>query len=763
MATPPVLPLKFLLLEESEAEAEIIQTLLAGSHFEIQLSRQATLGTAGAAIRREAFDLVLCGQHFAGGQSTQVLAILQANGRECPVIVFAASEAEKLPPESLPDGIFDCLVRPGLNSAELDKAICQSLRTAAERQKRKLAEARLDEKSRLLNSIFEVTDEALLILTENYLIQSANPAAASLLDSTEEALVGETFPFEINPIGSTELEIPDRAGHTRTILLSSIEMGAESGLRLLVRMKDVTDEYAIRRDLDLEQKRLAMTLDSINDAVITSDSQNRVEQLNQRACELTGFTSGEARGRVLGEVLRLKHPTTGAFLQGGCIELLERAFLEVHNRVGITLEPLRGGDARLVTAEMRRLEDEAGEPQGCVTILRDVTQQRRAEAEIFKSEKLHSIALMAGGIAHDFNNILSSILGNLSIVLMETEEGSETYLKLNAAEKAALQAKSLTQQLLTFARGGAPVLEVTTVKNLVKECALFVMRGSNVKCKITCVNDLWHVDADEGQISQVIINLIINADQAMPDGGTIELNLDNVVVAKGAVKGLEPGNYVTIEVKDSGIGIPPESIDRVFDPYFTTKEKGNGLGLASSYSIVRGHRGMITVHSTLGSGSSFIVYLPKSPKAPAAEAKQAEIPEKAEAKPGAESKRSYRILVMDDMEDMMHVAGEILTALGHEVECTADGAAAIEAYKHAKENGKPFDAVVFDLTVPGGIGGEEASEILLAYDPELKAIASSGYTNSNIMTDFSDSAFSAVVPKPYRISEMREALKRVLG
>ncbi len=763
MAMHPVIPLKILLLQEAGPEATHIAELLHNSHFDIAMTHQTALGGATAVIRREFFDLILCHSKFAGGQPDPVLTSLEDNGKASPLILLSdADEPDRLA-DDLPPGVYDCLNWADLSCAKLDNAIYRTLRAAALEEKKELAGSKLKETHQLLCSIFGTMDEAFLILSEDYTIESANNAAAVLLDARENELIGETFPFAINSEGSTELEIADAEGNTRTVELSAIELAVYSRFHLLVRIKDITEILTSREDLSRERQRLAMTLDSITDAVISSDKTGRVEQMNRRACELTGYMPGEAIGRVLGDVLRLKHPVSGALLKGDCSELLQRDFLDVHNRVGITLEPVRGGSSRLITAEMRRFDGEDGNPRGCVAVLRDVTQQRKAEAEIFKSEKLHSVALMAGGIAHDFNNILSSILGNLSIVLMQTEEDSVIFQKLTAAEKAALQAKSLTKQLLTFARGGAPVLEVTTIKELVKECALFVMRGSNVKCKITCVNNLWPVDADEGQIAQVIINLIINADQAMPNGGTIELNLDNVFVREGSVNGLEPGKYAAIEVKDSGIGIPPESIDRVFDPYFTTKETGNGLGLASSYSIVRGHHGVITVKSELGTGSCFTVYLPKSSKkAIAPKGAPVTASESAATTAEPEPPKSRRILVMDDMEDMMQVAGEILTALGHEVECTADGAAAIEAYKRAKEAGRPFDAVVFDLTVPGGMGGEEASEILLAYDPELKAIASSGYTNSNIMTDFSDSAFSAVVPKPYRISEMRDALRRIL-
>ena len=395
------------------------------------------------------------------------------------------------------------------------------------------------------------------------------------------------------------------------------------------------------------------------------------------------------------------------------------------------------------------------------TILRDITNQKKAEDELFKSEKLESISLLAGGIAHDLNNMLTAILGNISILRIELGESHQHSAKLVAAEKASLQARLLTQQLLTFSKGGAPALEVTTISEMVEECAQFILRGSKVKCSIEKDDDLWPVDADKGQVSQVVNNLIINANQAMPDGGDIRIRMRNLQVRHAEVPALKLGDYICIEVGDEGIGISPHNLKKIFDPYFTTKTKGNGLGLASSYSIIKMHRGTITADSSIGKGSIFRVYLPKSMQiAPAANPFEAEKEE-----PASEGihRGKGRILVMDDMEAMMVVAGEILTVLGYDVEYSTNGNEAIKSYKTAKDAGDPFDACVFDLTVPGGMGGEEAANILIDYDPNLVAIASSGYTTSDVMSDYKNSAFKAVLPKPYRIKEMSDVLHELLN
>tara|TARA_E500000178_G_scaffold355900_1_gene430444 strand:+ start:5453 stop:7417 length:1965 start_codon:yes stop_codon:yes gene_type:complete len=373
-----------------------------------------------------------------------------------------------------------------------------------------------------------------------------------------------------------------------------------------------------------------------------------------------------------------------------------------------------------------------------------------------ENEALQSVGHLVGGIAHDFNNILTAVLGNLSIVRMAMETTHEEAERLTTAEKAVHQAKSLTRQLLTYAKVGALETEATTLEELVSDSAAFILRGSNVAYELTAEPDLWMVDADKGQINQVINNLLINADQAMPMGGMLTLRLENQEMKEGDSATLASGSYVCLEVRDNGAGIPAENLARIFDPYFTTKESGNGLGLASCLAIVRRHGGILTVDSKLGVGSCFRVLLPRSNRA------KEETPTDEADESGLPPKGSGRILIMDDMEPMKLVAGEILTLLGYEVHLTSDGLEAIEAYREAMKAGRPFRAVVFDLTVPGGMGGEEACRQLRADDPKLRAIASSGYSTSNVMSDWNAHGFDAVIAKPYRIKDIGWILHRVL-
>jgi CheY-like chemotaxis protein len=267
------------------------------------------------------------------------------------------------------------------------------------------------------------------------------------------------------------------------------------------------------------------------------------------------------------------------------------------------------------------------------------------------------------------------------------------------------------------------------------------------------MKDLWPVEVDEGQISQVISNLAINADQAMPEGGVVNVTVENITLRQGEVVTLPPGKYIRISIEDSGMGIAAEHLSKIFTPYFTTKQKGSGLGLATSYSIINKHGGVITVTSKVGTGTAFLIYLPASDK---------EVPKKEKAEPAAIT-GSGRILIMDDEESVRNTAGEILAHAGYRVGYANDGAEAIDRYLGAMEAGDPFDAVILDLTIPGGMGGQETLEKLLEIAPEAKAIVSSGYAHGPIMADYREHAFKGVIAKPYRTDELCRVVQKVLN
>jgi len=387
-----------------------------------------------------------------------------------------------------------------------------------------------------------------------------------------------------------------------------------------------------------------------------------------------------------------------------------------------------------------------------LNFLSDITEKRQLEEELLKAQKLESIGVLAGGIAHDFNNILASIMGNISLAKLDADPKDRIYDFLEKAEKASKRATGLTQQLLTFSRGGAPVKKVSSVSDVIVDCATFVLSGSKVRCDFDLPTDLWPVEIDVDQISQVIQNIIINADQAMPYGGIIRIRGANITVGANYGLPLTPGRYVKIAIQDLGSGIPEVYLNKIFDPYFTSKQNGVGLGLATAYSIIRRHDGHIGVESQIGVGTTFTVYLPTSKEEAigASEEKRDPLPDRG------------KILAMDDEVMIRELIGHMLRRLGYDAEVARDGEEAVHLYRCAFEAGAPFDGVILDLTVPGAMGGKATLDKLREINPDVKAIVSSGYSNDPIMSNYKNYGFCGVVVKPFNMQKLSETLKSVL-
>jgi two-component system, cell cycle sensor histidine kinase and response regulator CckA len=362
--------------------------------------------------------------------------------------------------------------------------------------------------------------------------------------------------------------------------------------------------------------------------------------------------------------------------------------------------------------------------------------------------------VLAGGIAHDFNNLLTAIMGNVSMASAEAGDRAELRQFLHEADLACARARDLTQQLLTFSKGGAPIRKTALLRDVIHDSARFATHGSNARCECQLPADMWPVEADTGQISQVIQNIVINATQAMPEGGTIQIACRNIPAGDGIKLGLGPGRYVRISIQDQGSGIRPEHLAKIFDPYFSTKQRGSGLGLATVYSIVKRHEGTIKVHSQLGKGACFDIYLPASDHLPA-------IP--SQSMPATRFSGSGHVLVMDDEQPVLKLVVKMLAKLGCQPLSAQDGAEAVRLYAEAKAQGRIIDAVILDLTVPGGMGGRQALKQMQAIDPAVKAIVSSGFSNDPIMAQYRDYGFAAVVPKPYGLDSLAAVLGEVLG
>ncbi len=520
-------------------------------------------------------------------------------------------------------------------------------------------------------------------------------------------------------------------------------------------VRDVTSRRQAELVLAEEKERLAVTLRCIADGVITINLEGKIIFVNRVAEELTGWEQADAVSRPLSDVFRITDKKTGAPLCG----LLESALARGET---ITLPPntmltTRDGTERLIADSAAPIRDEDSQPRGLVIVFRDVTHEVRTEQELLKVRKLESVGLLAGGIAHDFNNILVAILGNLNLATQMLDTQHEAAPILDDAVKASLRAKELTNQLLTFAKGGNPVKELSSIAEVIEDSARFVLHGAKTKCIFDFADDLWLVDIDKGQISQVIQNIILNSQHAMPEGGTINVSCSNVSDSSRELAPLDPEKkFIRIAIADTGIGIQDALLEKIFDPYFTTKSEGSGLGLAISHSIIEKHNGHISAWSQPGKGTIFYIYLPAVPEENLAAERHGD-------DDLVHEQSGMKILLMDDDEMVRRVSGNMLEFMGHQVAHAEDGHQAIELYRNAFEAGRPFDVVIMDLTIPGGMGGQEAVQELHGIDPDARVIVSSGYSNDPILADYRKYGFEAAIVKPFDMKELSSVIRQSVG
>jgi PAS domain S-box-containing protein len=541
----------------------------------------------------------------------------------------------------------------------------------------------------------------------------------------------------------------DAQGKTVWLLTSGIPLLDENGDLLGYRGVDrditsIKQALAALRDSEHKYRLIVQNLPAV---VFRGYADWRVEFFDEKVAELTGYTKEEFNaGKVKWSDLMFAEDLPRA----------REVFLRALKANKLYAREYRitkkGGEVVWIQVRGQIICNQDGTVELVNGVFFDITDRKKAEEERIKFSKLESLGLLAGGIAHDFNNLLTGILGNLSLCLMDPGIERDFQERLLEAEKACDQARVLARQLLTFAKGGSPIKKITKLDQILEESGSLGCRGSQVRYEFHLPPDLWAVEVDVGQINQVFQNIIINAVQAMPLGGIIKIYGENVVIGAESDVPLSPGSYVKIVIQDQGVGIPAEYLPQIFDPYFTTKPKGSGLGLATSYSIIKNHHGHIAVESTLKKGTTFTLYLPGM-------ADKVTPPLQG---PAELVKRNGRILVMDDEEIVQRVLGKMLSYLGYRPDFAKDGEEALNMFVAAQEAGQEFEAVILDLTVPGGMGGREAMEKLLMIDPHVKAIVSSGYFDDSVMADFQSYGFSGVICKPYKIDELGRTLNEII-
>jgi two-component system cell cycle sensor histidine kinase/response regulator CckA len=510
-------------------------------------------------------------------------------------------------------------------------------------------------------------------------------------------------------------------------------------------------KHAMERKLKQSEHWLATTISSLNDAIITTDADGQITLLNPTAIALTGWSHEDAIGKPLHEILCVLDESTRTRDANLLATLLSKPTNHSLDLTGLLVS--RMGDEIPIQYHVAPIRDAADQTLGAVIVFRDVTEQRRREQESLRVQKLESLGLMAGGVAHDFNNLLSVVVNNLTLLKMRLNPQDEVYRRLELLEKSLWRGAELTQQLLTFAKGGAPVRKPTNIAALLHEAADLALSGSAVHPNFRLAQDLWPAEVDVGQMGHALHNLFLNAKEAMPTGGQIEIYAENTHLIAEQNPPLKSGNYVWIALRDYGAGIAPENLGHVFDPYFTTKPHGSGLGLATVHSIVKRHEGHITVDSAPGVGTTFSIYLP---------AVEQPSDQQEPARPETLMTGKGRILLMDDEDLIREATGALLEHLGYTYACASDGAEAVALYREAMTTGQRFDVVILDLTVPGGMGGQEALALLQTMDPAVKAIVSSGYFHDPIVANYQSHGFSGVVSKPYTIEEMSDTLHRLI-
>ncbi|WP_371804773.1 PAS domain S-box protein [Candidatus Lokiarchaeum ossiferum] len=626
------------------------------------------------------------------------------------------------------------------------------------------AEVMLAENEEKFSAFFHDSMDAILITNIEGKITECNQKALKLLGFSRENLYMKPFHeffhatkqqvstqqfFQILDVDHVQFETQLTKKNKSVIYVEIQAIKFEVGQKQMIQciIRDITVRKLAENNLIKSREQLAVTLRVIGDGVITTDTNGKIVLINKVAENLTGWTQEEAIGKDIMTVFKIidtvsleprENPIKRAIKNGGFEEYIRKTSLIS-----------KTGNSYSISESGKLILDKQSQIQGIVIVFHDITEKQKMEEIFYKNQKIESIGVLAGGIAHDFNNFLTTILGNLTIAQTSGGDNSDLQEILEEAEKACIRARDLTKQLLTFSKGGAPIKEITTIQELILDTTNFTLRGTKCAKKITFQDNLWSVDIDKGQISQVLNNILINAEQAMPNGGTIVLDVKNIISAPHQKPFLAKNQkFLHISIKDDGIGIPNENLSRIFDPYFSTKETGNGLGLAVSYSIIKNHGGALIVESEVGKGTAVSIYLPAVENIKKSDSNVRFL----------STPKSGKVLVMDDDPTILEVLEKMLIHLGYQPVKTTTGEELLDIFMTYQKQSENISAVILDLTIAGGMGGKETMEKLREISPTVNAIVSSGYSNDPIMANYSAFGFKNLLVKPFTINELKNAL-----
>jgi len=754
--------LRTLIIEDSEEDALLLLLHLRQGGIEPDHERVDSPERLRAALAARRWDVVLSDYHLPRFDGLDALRLVREKDADLPFILISGTVGEEHAVEAMRRGANDYLIKGSL--ARLNSVVTREIREATQRRGRRRTEEALRDLSSRQQTLLAAIPDIIAEVDKNKTYAWMNPAG---LDFFGEDAIGKEAAYYFEGAQDTYGAVaPVFKGNKDVVYLESWQRRKDGEKRLLAwwcrvledgegkvigalsTARDITELRRTDAALRESQQFIEGIINAIPVRVFWKDKNLVYLGCNTIFAQDAGFKS--SRDIIGHDDYHMGWRDQADLYRGDDLQVI------ASGRPKLLIEEPQttpSGETIVLLTSKIPLRSDAGEIIGVLGTYMDITERKKSEAILANIQKLESLGLLAGGIAHDFNNILTAILGNLSLLQSELKAGGEALELIREAQEACAMAKGLSHQLLTFAKGGSPVVRVADLRPLIVQSSGFAARGSNARCIFDLGESPLPVSVDSGQVFQVIQNLTINAIQAMPEGGDITIRAAVVVLDDKELPPLAAGRYVRVTVQDQGTGISAETIPGVFDPYFSTKASGRGLGLAVCYSIMTKHGGHISAESKPGSGAVFILHFPLADVADLVP--QGDCPVRAVG--------SGRVLIMDDEAAIAKVLTRMLASLGYQAESAGDGKEALDVYRQAMLAGKRFDAVIMDLTIPGGMGGKEAIGLLLAFDPDAKVIVSSGYSDDPIMSEYAASGFRGALSKPYDIEDVSEVLRRIIA